>query len=465
LNIAAEKEYHLAIAWQIKGRVDRALHHYQKALDFDPQHEKARNACANLLVAKANLQVQHGSLPKALESCLQAENLNPVNRQILLHLALLREKIDHWPKACAAAEVKESKLPNNPSGKLNMQNQKRMIGHRSGWAYVLCLLQTLHNEQGILFDGVIENNFAWQHLPEGVRSCEVLDRMRSEGTFEWLASSEEKGITPYLRPWVGIFHNPPGIPEWFMFHTSPQAILRKELWRKSLPYCVGLFAFSNYLAGWLGEQTRKPVSALIHPTEIPHVLFNYNKFRKNPGKKIIQIGWWLRRVNAIYQLPIPRNNPLGYVKVRTTPLNFSYAELYFENLLATERKAERIELHKDANDNTVVMPYVSNDDYDELLSENIGFVHLYDASVNNAVIECIARGTPLLVNRLPAVVEYLGLHYPYYFDDLEEAKRKALDLCLIQETHEYLMTCDTRRKLTSDYFLNSFRESEVYRLI
>lgn len=453
------------MVWQIRGRVDLALRHYQEALVLDPDLNMARDACTALLVAKANLQLQHGSLAKAHESCIQAERLRPVNQQIVLHLALLREKIDTCFGASAPAEVTESKLPSHPSGKLNMHNQKRMVGHRSGWGYVLSLLETLHNEQGILFDGVIENNFAWQHLHEGFRSCEVLDRMRSEGTFEWLASSEEKGITPYLRPWVGIFHNPPGMPAWFMSHTSPQAILRKDIWRRSLPSCVGLFTFSSYLSSWVREQTGKPVSTLIFPTEIPDTLFSYNKFRDNPDKKIVQIGWWLRRMNAIYQLPLPQDNPLDYVKVRMTPLNFSYAQIYFDNLLATEQKAERIEVQKEFSENTFTLPYLSNDDYDELLSKNIGFVHLYDASANNAVVECIARGTPLLVNRLPAVVQYLGTEYPLYFDDLEEAKRKSLDLSLIQETHDYLMASDTRRKLRSDYFLNCLKESEVYRLI
>ena len=39
---------------------------------------------------------------------------------------------------------------------------------------------------------------------------------------------------------------------------------------------------------------------------------------------------------------------------------------------------------------------------------------LVDASANNAVIDCIARATPLLVNPHPAVIEYFGADYPTY---------------------------------------------------
>jgi hypothetical protein len=100
-----------------------------------------------------------------------------------------------------------------------------------------------------------------------------------------------------------------------------------------------------------------------------------------------------------------------------------------------------------------------------LLSENIVFIELYDANANNTIVECIARGTPILVNPLPAVVEYLGEDYPLYFNNLPEAAEKALDLKLILEAHQYLMECETRGKLGSGYFLKSFCESEVYRLI
>ena len=49
--------------------------------------------------------------------------------------------------------------------------------------------------------------------------------------------------------------------------------------------------------------------------------------------------------------------------------------------------------------------------FDEVLSDNIVTVELFDASANDVVIECTARGTPLVVNRHPAAVEYPGESY------------------------------------------------------
>jgi hypothetical protein len=58
---------------------------------------------------------------------------------------------------------------------------------------------------------------------------------------------------------------------------------------------------------------------------------------------------------------------------------------------------------------------LSNDNYDQLLTENIVFINLVDSSAVNTVIECIVRNTPIIVNDHPAVVELLGRNYPLYF--------------------------------------------------
>ncbi len=75
------------------------------------------------------------------------------------------------------------------------------------------------------------------------------------------------------------------------------------------------------------------------------------------------------------------------------------------------------------------------------------------------------RGTPLLVNRLPAVEEYLGTGYPLYYSDLDDAAAKALDPGRLRAAHEYLLACDTRYRLDGESFRRDFEASEVYRLL
>lgn len=106
--------------------------------------------------------------------------------------------------------------------------------------------------------------------------------------------------------------------------------------------------------------------------------------------------------------------------------------------------------------------HLPNDQYDELLSCNIAMVQLEAASANNAVVECLARGTPLLVNRLPAVEEYLGREYPLYYKDLDDAAKKLMDLGRLKEAHEYLRNSEKRERLSPEYFRRTFEQSEVY---
>jgi hypothetical protein len=316
-----------------------------------------------------------------------------------------------------------------------------------------------------LFDGFIETNFARRHWQAGIRGAAVLKALERQGLFRQLATSEEQGSVPYKQPWVGFIHNPPNMPMWFHYHESPQSIFAKDIWKKSLENCLGLFALSQYQAAWLRATTGKPVSVLIFPTEIPERQFDLKRFRANQQKKIIQVGWWLRQLSAIYRLPLARGNPLGYEKIRLVPHFFADADAYLNTLIAKELEIYGWEVELRFAENTRKQPHVDNDEYDELLSENIAFAFLYDASASNLVLECIARGTPLLINPLPAVVEYLGEAYPLYVENLEQAAAKALDLDLLCQAHDYLKALDTRRKLTAEYFLASFQASTVYQSI
>jgi hypothetical protein len=105
---------------------------------------------------------------------------------------------------------------------------------------------------------------------------------------------------------------------------------------------------------------------------------------------------------------------------------------------------------------------VSNEEYDRLLSQNVVFCHLLDSSANNVVIECIARNTPLLINRLPAIEEYLGRDYPLYFSSLDEAALKLAQVENVLAAHEYLRGLP-KEQFSQQAFRDAFLQSDVYR--
>ena len=79
--------------------------------------------------------------------------------------------------------------------------------------------------------------------------------------------------------------------------------------------------------------------------------------------------------------------------------------------------------------------------YDCLLAENVVAIELFDSSANNVLVECIARNTPIIVNRHPAVVEYLTDGYPLYFSDPSEIP-ELLTMDRVVAAHEYLAGLD-----------------------
>jgi hypothetical protein len=157
---------------------------------------------------------------------------------------------------------------------------------------------------------------------------------------------------------------------------------------------------------------------------------------------------------------MPESNPLGYRKVRLVP---RFASNAYEQIEAMRRvEFQMYGLPSPGVGEVEVLMHLPNDQYDEVLSCNIAMVQLEAASANNAVVECLARGTPLLVNRLPAVEEYLGSEYPLYYEDLGDAAKKMMDLGRLRGAHEYLVGSEVRAKLSPDYFRRTFEQSEVY---
>ena len=94
-----------------------------------------------------------------------------------------------------------------------------------------------------------------------------------------------------------------------------------------------------------------------------------------------------------------------------------------------------------------VLDYMENGAYDEILTNNMVFLHLVDGSAINTLIECIVRTTPIFVNRHPAVVELLGETYPLYYtiDDthtIPNVDAILRDSTAILRAHQYLVNMD-----------------------
>lgn len=450
----AESLIQLANAWFARGQFPRAEQSFQRAIQADPHSHAAH-------FGLARIRLYTGDAEAALVHMQGALDAAPDNTKYQVFYDSVSEHLSQQSGEIQSASF-ESITPAKVDlpRKLNLKCAIIPAHHRSGWRFAIRGLKALHTPGSVRCDGFLENNFLFRDI-ESDRPQAVIDEMKKHGTANTFGSSRETDDSlPYQEPWVGFVHNPQNMPTHFEIYEqlSLQKMLSKRVWQESLESCAGLFCLSEYTAKWLRQKTGKPVSVVWHPTEVPDSQFDIQRFKDNTDRKIVHIGWWLRRLNAIQRLPIAKGNPLGYTKTWLMPRHNT------QTLRGLLRQEQKIDGPTDERflRNTREVSYLPNDEYDRLLTENIAFVELFDASANNVVVECIARATPLLVNPLPPVVEYLGEDYPFYFNDLEEAAAKALDIDLVERTHQYLIQCDMRSRLSAEAFAERVAATEVY---
>ena len=337
----------------------------------------------------------------------------------------------HVEIAAASVPAPPAAASRHPCFNFGMQVSQYYGRHRSGWAYALQGLAGFDDPKSPVFcDAFIEKHFVWG------------------------ADVGEGGVgppEPHLEPWIGFIHVPPLVPTWFQFEQSNEQIFSTRAWQSSLPHCRGLFVLSEYHRRNLLEVLRPkfPINVLYHPTEFPEVAFDFDRYLANPKKRLVQIGWWLRKLTAIDRIPVAGHTPTLLGSSDWSKNLLTYAERRYHGI-ADPGGAD-------------VIDFLDNDAYDALLAENIAFVDFFDTSANNAVVECIARSTPIAVCRHPAVDEYLGVDYPLLYTDLAEAGKLIEDLGRVRAAHQYMKDDTLTRRFTLDVFSRSFANSEVAR--
>jgi hypothetical protein len=208
-------------------------------------------------------------------------------------------------------------------------------------------------------------------------------------------------------------------------------------------------------------------------------LFTLNNFIKNDSRYIIQIGAWMRNLNAINILDLDNSkngnsSKLNNLNLTKAVLKGKEMESYYEVFAKTSPKASRAQTFTteassndvicrdknkkpvELNDDIKVITFLENNDYDLLLMKNIVFINLIDASAVNTIIECIVRHTPIFVNRLPATEEALGALYPLFYNDISEVTN-MLNINKITEGYNYLYKMN-KDKFKIETFLNEFKK-------
>jgi len=174
---------------------------------------------------------------------------------------------------------------------------------------------------------------------------------------------------------------------------------------------------SDWLTNWFKNSIPNLlVETLIHPTEIPEIKFSFEKFMDNSNQKLVQIGGWLRNPYSIYRIAVPDHINKYHLKGKDMD-NYVKPNMSFEDLVEHccsqsilnnfgKKKIEQ-SISQDQNSNKYVyflLDYIKsltiidynvlidtlkknhlsvklidkldNNQYDNLLSENIVFIDL-----------------------------------------------------------------------------------------
>jgi len=289
--------------------------------------------------------------------------------------------------------------------KLRIDNPFAWESHRGGWKYIVQIIQSeFHDAKGVLFLSSIED-----------------------------AIIEGKSIE---EPWVGFAHQVPR--HHYQRYPDLERILRDPVWLKSLPFCKGIFTLSNYVKSYLDSQCLDiPVNNIPYAIDHQFKMFDFAEYLQRP-RKIFFIGEYLRNFQAFNDLSAP-----GFQKILLANKSSKKADLTF-------------------NTSVKVLERLTDHQYDQILSESLVFLNLYDAPANTTVVECLGRNTPILINKLPGVVDYLGDEYPFYYSSLSEASEKLADDSLIYNTWKYLKNSENKEKIRVEYFMNTLFNSAIY---
>lgn len=292
--------------------------------------------------------------------------------------------------------------------KINVKDPIAWHHHRGGWKRAVDILTNhFHNPEGTLFLTAVEDALAL------------------------------KG--PVCEPWIGVLHQAPrtkyeAFPDLYRLMQTPE-------WRTSIEHCQGIFVLCRYLKEYLTVwNVPAPICFLPYPIEVPSLQFSFAESRKPFLPYLVFVGEYLRDFESFFALYAP-----GFKKILLRPAD------------------SPDEIDQRTSGDVEILGRISDEEYDQLLSKAIVFLRVTDGVAITTILECIARATPVLVNRHPGLEEYLGVDYPLFYDTLSQATAILGDIDRLAGASAYLASLGTRNKFSDEHFIGSFQNTAVYR--
>ena len=235
--------------------------------------------------------------------------------------------------------------------------------------------------------------------------------------------------------WFGFMHIPLQSPSWSRSGQNDITNLyfNKE-WRQALENCKALISLSQYHANQLKLlYPHVNCFSLKHPvvsSDVVNKSFVFEEFCNQPV--ILISGAWLRDFDKFCSLKTPWRKKILIKDYTKDYLKFQYSK-YSDcgNMIFSDQSEIEI------------LDYLSDDEYDSILTSSVLYLCLHDTSANNALIECMLMSTPFVsVGAHPAMVEYVGKDYPLFIEDDNQLSK--ISLKTVESAHNYLKSKKSR---------------------
>jgi len=243
------------------------------------------------------------------------------------------------------------------------------------------------------------------------------------------------------KPWVGIIHFPThGAP---LLHPEVNSInvVKKINSSEYKDRCNGLIVLTNKAKETLSKFTDIPIYRLWHPKFVGKNSFNIKLYFNNPI--IRHPGKAYRDFCPYFKFPTKLKK-----EIHIQPQNKWLID-------------QTLELSGACTDDSIVIntTFLKDKQYIKNLITSIGFGYWFDCEASNSILEHLMTGTPIIANKLPSIIEYLGKDYPMYYENIiSDPDSYILNKKFIQDTSKYLRSRSKKKRFTVKYFCDSINK-------
>lgn len=280
--------------------------------------------------------------------------------------------------------------------------------HYYGWGYII---DQLKSTTDLSTDGIVLDSFV--------------------DSYFW---SQKKAIT---TPWIGIVHSAIKHQPTREKGFSIDRLIELPEMQESLAYCQGLITLTKHTQNYLQSKVDLPIYHTFLPRKLETNFFDIEAYFSNPILR--HSGFELRDVSKFFLLETSLHKELDVGQRHNFDLILN--ELNYHNVHITQGNVK------------ILTDFLPNDRYIKKFTSTIGFAYYYDCGASHSITEHIASHSPIVINKIPPIVEYLGEDYPMYYEKICNNLDLFLkDRTFIQATVDYLRAQSTRKEFTIEHF-------------